>query len=190
MGDFEKEPTTASTEKQATNRVSIIALLMAGLAFLAPVASAGYAYGFDYSINISAILWSFTISPYYFGFQFLNPFTLMSMVPFLLFRIASVYQISRYYQGKTTKGRARIAAFIGDAPFLIVYIFVFIVMGFYGGVGLNFPLPIMMIVGLLLLWRFPVADVTVPWEGADEPKSWWEESPEDKTDSTSDNTPW
>ena len=163
---------------------------MTVLAFFAPVASAGYASGLGYSVNISAVLWSFTIDPYYFGFQFFNPVNLFMMVPFLLFRVASVYQLTRYYQGKTTKGRARIAAFIGDAPFLVVYIFVFIVVGFYGGVGLNLPLPIMMIVGLLLLWRFPVADVTVPWEGTEEPKSWWEEKPEETTEPPADDQPW
>jgi hypothetical protein len=190
MGDFEKEPTMTSTKKQATNRVSIIALLMIGLAFLAPVASAGYGYGFDYFVNISAILWSFTISPYYSGFQFLDPFNLMIMIPFLLFRVGSTYQLTRYYQGKTSKGRARLAAVLSDGPILFMYILYLIAGGFYGGLGLNYPLPIMMIVGLLLLWRSPVREPTVPWEDSEEPKSWWEEKPEETTEPPADDQPW
>ncbi len=190
MGDFEIEPTMNITKKQVANRVSIVALLMSTLAFFAPVASSGYASGIDYFIIISAFFWALTISPHYFVFQFFNPITLMMMVPFLLFRIASVYQISRYYQGKTTKGRARIGAFIGDAPFLIVYMFIFITVGFYGGIGLNFPLPIMMIVGLLLLWKFPVHEATVPWEEEGEPTYWWENVSEDEPEPAADNQPW
>lgn len=190
MGDFEKEPTITSTEKQGTNRVSIIALLMTGLTFLAPVALAGYSYGWDYSVNISAILWSFAISPYYSSFQFLNPFNLMMMIPFLLFRVGSTYQLTRYYQGKTTKRRARLAAVLSDGPILFVYIIFLITAGIYGGLGLNYPLPIMMIVGLLLLWRFPVREPTVPWEGSEEPKSWWEEKPEETTEPPAEDQPW
>ena len=189
MGDFEKQPAAIDTEKKAANRVPIIALLMTVLAFLAPVASAGYANGFGYNITISSVLWAIYMDGYSIRFEFLNPLILMTMIPFLMFRVASVYQMTRYYQGKTTKGRARLAAFIGDAPFLILYAFVFIVIGFYGGVGLNLPLPIMMIVGFLLLWKFPAYEATVPWEGTSEPKSWWEENPEDKTEPTADNQP-
>ena len=190
MGDFEKQPAAIDTEKKAANRVPIIALLMTVLAFLAPVASAGYASGYGYDITISSVLWAIYMDGYSIRFYFHPPVNLMTMIPFLMFRVASVYQITRYYQGKTTKGRGRLAAFIGDAPFLIVYAFVFIVMGFYGGVGLNLPLPIMMIVGLLLLWKLPAYEATVPWEGASESKSWWEEKSEDKTEPPTDNQPW
>ena len=190
MGDFEKEPTLNGTDKSATSRVSIIAILMAVLAFLAPVAIAGYDFGFDYYININAILWGIYMDGYSIRFEFLNPFTLMMMIPFSLFRVASVYQLTRYYQGKTTKERARIAAILGDAPFLFVYGIWFITAGIFGGLGLNFPAPTMMLVGLLALWKYPAYEATVPWEGAESSTSWWEESSEEKTDTTADNQPW
>jgi len=188
MGDFEKEPTLIGKDRTATNQVPIITILMTAIALLAPVAIASYGYGFN--VNISAILWSIYMDGYSTRFLFLDPFTLMMMIPFLMFRVASVYQITRYYQGKTTKGRARIAAVLGDAPFLFVYTMWLITMGIYGGLGLNLPSPIMMIVGLLLLWRLPMEDVTVPWESQEEPKSWWEEEQEEKIEPPADNQPW
>ena len=190
MGDFEKEPTMIGKNKTSANRVSIITILMTVLAFLAPVALAGYTSGWDYNINISAILWSFYMSPYYTGFQFLYPGNLMMMIPFLMFRIASTYQLARYYQRKTTKGRARLAVALSDGPILFVYIIFLITAGISGVWGLNYPLPIMMFVGLLLLWRFPVEEPTVPWEGSEEPKSWWEEKPEETTEPPDDDQPW
>lgn len=190
MGDFEKEPTLNDANPTSTSRVSIIAILMTVLAFLAPVAIAGYDWGFDYYININAILWGIYMDGYSIRFEFLNPFTLMMMIPFSLFRIASVYLFTRYYQGKTTKGRAWIAAVSGDAPFLFVYGIWFITAGISGGLGFNYPAPIMMIVGFLLLWKFPAYEATVPWEGADSSTPWWEESSEEKTEPTADNQPW
>jgi len=189
MGDFEKESTVSGTDKPATTRVSVITLLMTILALLAPVALSGYIYHWDYYVNISAILWSFYMSAYSIGFQFLYPLNMM-MLPFLMFRIASTYQLARYYQGKTTKGRARLAVVLSDGPILFVYIIFLITAGISGGLGLNYPLPTMMIVGLLLLWRFPVRAPTVPWEGSEEPKSWWEEKPEEKIESPADDQPW
>ncbi len=190
MGDFEKEPGLNGTSTTASNKVPIITFLMTILALLAPVALSGYIYHWDYYVNISAILWSFYMSAYSIGFQFLYPMNMMMMLPFLMFRIASVYQIARYYQGKTTKRRARLAAVLSDGPILFVYIFYLIAAGIYGGWGLNYPLPMMMIVSLLLLWKFPVREPTVPWEGSEEPKSWWEEKPEETTEPPDDDQPW
>jgi len=190
MGDFEKTPELGRTGKAEVNRAPTVAILMALIAFLAPVAVAGYNYGYGFFVNITAMLWSVYWDGYNISFQFLNMFTLMSMIPFLMFRVAFVYQITRYYQGKTTRGRTTIAAVLSEAPILAMYVLFVIAAGMYSGLGLNFPSPIMMLVGLLLLLRFPVPEATVPWESAIEPTPWWEESPEEKTDSTADNQPW
>jgi len=190
MGDFEKVPELGNTGKADVNRAPPVAVLMVLIAFLAPVAISGYNYGYSFFVNISAILWSVYWDGYNISFQFLNMFVVMSLIPFLMFRLAFVYQITRYYQGKTTRGRTTIAAVLSEAPLLVIYAIFMITSGIYGGLGLNFPSPIMMIVGFLLLWRFPLPQVTVPWEGIDEPTPWWEESPEEKTDSTADNQPW
>jgi hypothetical protein len=55
MGDIAKEPNLIDTDARDTNRVSIIAIMMAALTFFAPVAVSGV--GFFYLV-ISAVLWS------------------------------------------------------------------------------------------------------------------------------------
>ncbi len=186
MGDFEKETSLNGPDGITTTSVSGIAFLMTFLAFLAPVGLAGYGS----FVNISAIVWSVYFDEWGVRFSFLSPFTLMMLIPFALFRVISVFQISRYYQGKTTKGRTKIGVILADAPFLFVYGIWFFTVGITSGVGLNLPLPIMMIVGLLIIWKFPAFEPTVPWEGSDEFRPWWEEDSEEKAEPASDTQPW
>ena len=187
MGDLERETELGHTGKADSNRAPIIAILMTLIAFLAPFVMAGNSYGYSFYLNITAILWTLNMTEFGFSFHFIT-YSLLVMIPFLMFRVAFVYQITRYYQGKTTRERTTVVAILSDAPILALYVVYFIITsGIYGGIGLNFPLPIMMILGLLLLWRSPVPEVTVPWEGADEPIPWWDENPEDRTESTAEN---
>ncbi len=161
--------------------------------FLAPIATAGYiAYGSSFYLTITALLWSvyITNTGISFQFPFLFVYNLLTMFPILLFRIALVYQITRYYQGKTTRGRTAVVAFLSESPLLVFYFLFLITAMMYGGVGLNFPLPILMILGLLLLWKFPVHEATVPWEEEDEPTYWWENVSEDEPEPAADNQPW
>ena len=192
MGDLERETELGDTGKADSNRVPIIAILMTLIAFLAPFAMAGYSYGYSFYLNITAVLWTLNMTEFGFSFQFIT-YSLLTMIPFYMFRFAFVYQITRYYQGKTTRGRTSVVAILSDAPILALYVLFIITStiyggsAIYGGIGLDFPLPIMMIVGLLLLWRSPVLEAKVPWEGADEPTPWWDENPEDKIESTAEN---
>jgi hypothetical protein len=192
MGISEVEPISNQDRPSTKNRTSAIAVLMTLIALFAPVATSGYNYGYYFYLIITSMTWAIHIEGgYIVSLEFLPPYALMGMIPFLLFRAASIYQITRYYQEKTTKGRARIAAFLGDAPFLVLYSFLILIGGIYGGFGLNFPIPIMMAVGLLFLWRFPVPEATVPWEGVSDPTPWWEEEKEEeKPVSSNDNQPW
>ncbi len=133
---------------------------------------------------IVALLYSIHISDYGVGVSFFDIYSAMTVFPLLIFRIAFAYQMTRYYQGKTTKGRATAGAILSDAPILATWL---VSVGIYGSWGLNFPLPIMMLVGLLLLWRFPASEATVPWEGAVEPIPWWEAQAKGEAKSTVDS---
>ena len=191
MGDFKKESGLEQTEKADSNRVYIIAILMILIALFAPFFVTGYSSGYSVSLNITAMLWSIFIDEHGTHFQLISVYSSLAMLPFLFFRAAFVVQIIRYYQGKTTRGRTAIVAVLSEAPIIAIYIIGLIVYSMiYGGLGFSFPLPIMMMVGLLLLWRFPVPDVTVPWKGADEPTPWWEEKPQEKTEPPIDDEPW
>ena len=189
MGDFESNSEIKHTTNDDKYRLQIIIILMALIAFLAPFAVNGYSAGYSFYLNITAMLWSFSIGEYSYGFQFITIYASLAMIPFLMFRLAFVWQIARYYQGKTTRRRTAFMATLSEAPILAIYVLMFFTFTIYGGWGLNFPLPLMMIVGLIILWRFPVSEATVPWEGVSEPIPWWEEQSIDKPGSSSDDQP-
>ncbi len=151
------------------------------IAFFAPAAMAGERLSTSFYLHITSMTWQVTVFQNGSTIYFLEPFLLLSMSPFLLFRVGFVYQISRYYRGKTTRGRTAIAAVLSEAPFFVFYLVWVITTAIYSGIGLNFPIPIMMVVGLLLLWIFPMPTAKVPWESTDEPTPWWEEESKEDT---------
>ncbi|KXH77341.1 MAG: hypothetical protein AM326_05240 [Candidatus Thorarchaeota archaeon SMTZ-45] len=190
MGDFKKELDVRPPNGTSSYRVQTIAVLMTLIALFAPIAVAGQYYGLSFYINITAMLWTIFMNEYGVTIQFFDLFVLLYLVPFHFFRIAFVFQIVRYYQEKTTRRRTAVAALLSEAPFLAFYILWLITFGALIGLGFNFPTPIMMIIGLLLLWRFPVSEVTVPWEGVSEPTPWWEEELKARTEPVSNDQPW
>jgi len=158
--------------------------MLTSIAFLTPVNTYGGSYGYSFRLFIVSLLYTIHLSDYGIGISFSDIYSVMAVFPLLIFRIAFIYQIMRYYQGKTTKGRTTAGAILSDAPVLFTWL---VSVGIYGSWGLNFPLPIMMFVGLLLLWRFPASEATVPWEGAIEPIPWWEEQAKGEAKSTVDS---
>ena len=192
MGIDENEPRQQRVDTATPSRLLSISVLMTMMAFLAPMASSGFYSGWGFYLIIIAPIWTLNVEGgLWIHFQLFPPYLMITMLPFLLFRFGSVYLIVRYYQGKTTKGRAKIAAFLGDAPFLILYGFAMILSGVSIWGALNFPLPFMMFVSLLLLWRLPRPEATVPWEGMADPTPWWEEEkPEQTRESSNDDQPW
>ena len=183
------------TGNLASNRAPIIGVLMALIALFAPIAIAAYSYGSTYDINILSMLWQLSVNAYEINFYFISSYlfviSLFSMLPFLLLRVGFAVQMTRYYQGKTTKGKTAAAAVISELPFILLFTISMIMMSIYGGFGLSFPLPLLMIIGLLVLWRFPLPEATVPWEGTDEPTPWWEDETEEKDEPPpDDDQPW
>ena len=191
MGISESETELGQKEKAESKRVLVVSILMVLIAFFAPFATSGYDYGSSFYLNIAAILWSLSYDGYYFGFHFVGIPYSINMIPYLMFRVAFVYQIARYYQGLTTRSRTAIVAVLSEAPILFMYtVWVFGTALYGGGAwGLNFPLPIMTTVGLLILWRFPVPEMKDPWSDADKSVSWWEKQTSDKNEFPSDNQP-
>ncbi len=156
------------------------------IALFAPAAMAGERYVNSFYLYITAMTWQVHADPYGSTIQILEPYLLLTMSPFLLFRVGFLYQISKYYRGKTTRGKTAIAAVLSEAPFFVFFLVWAITNAIYSGIGLNSPIPIMMVVGLLLLWKFPMPTVKVPWEGTNEPTPWWEEESEDNTGPVAD----
>ncbi|MFW9786188.1 MAG: hypothetical protein ACFFE2_12625 [Candidatus Thorarchaeota archaeon] len=190
MGFSDTESERNQNNQTTSDRAILITVLMILIAIFSPFATSGYS-GPGFYLVITSPTWMLYIEGGYgVHFEFLNPYVLFYMMPFLLIRVGPIYLITRYYQGRTTIGRARAGALLSDAPILVLYSFVVVIGGIFGGIGLNFPIPTVMIVGLFLLWRFPRHEPTVPWEGMTDPIPWWEEEkPETQLEPSADNQP-
>jgi hypothetical protein len=195
MGDFEKGNEAESATHNPKPRLKAAIILILGL--FAPLMMMMSLWGMFPDINIQSIFWMYSTSPYYtsfLGFSLMPIWSLFSMFPFLLFRMAAVLQIYRYYNGKTTRKRAAIVSTIGDGILLILFlpsIIVSIMFGMFFYIVI--PLPIQMVVAFLILWRSPLPVPKTPWESEDKPKSWWEktaDSPPKKKPTDDDDVLW
>ena len=180
MGDFEQGTEVDSTNQGPKSRWQAVLLLILGL--FAPIMMIVSTWSTPPTIDIMSMFWMYSQYPYMpsnFGFSLIPSYALTVMFPFLLLRMMPVYQVYRYYNGKTTRKRALIASFVGDGAFL-VYVMPMLLMVVITGLFFIFyvPLPFQMIVGFLILWRRPLPKPTTPWESEKESKSWWEKEPE------------
>jgi len=189
MGELDKGNIYEISTQGEKRNSKLIAAIMLLLGLFAPLMIQTYNYGWGPpQFIIQSFFWAYYSESYYMssfgGFIIIPPYALISMFPLILFRIAPVYQIWRYYNEKTTRKRAMIACFIGDGLFLISTIpYIFLVM-----MGmLMLPLPFQLIFGLLVLWRYPISEPTAPWKSEEETKSWWEKTSEPQKEKPDDS---
>ncbi len=189
--DTEKKPVDGS-DIADSNIPKLIIILLLILAAFAPLAITYSGY-WGYSLTIVAISWIMYSSEFGTTFELVtpSPYSLMIIFPFFLFRLALPYQINKYYKGRTTRGRTAVAAVLADLPFIIIFIPVIIMNLLGGGIFIiNAPVPIMMIVGILILWRLPMPEAKVPWDGVERSKYWWEEQVAGDSTSDQSESPW
>jgi len=192
MGDYKEGTVASKSSIHDTPRMPMLVdVLMIALAVLAPFAVMSYS-SFSYNFIIQSLFWMIHLDSSGFYLQIIPPYAVFTMFPFLLIRLTLPYQMFRYYHGRTTRTRTAAVAILSELTFIAVFILQFVFSLISGGMifGISLPFPIMMIVGVLLLWRKPIPEVTVPWEGADEPTPWWEEKPQEKTELPADDQPW
>ncbi len=125
-------------------------------------------------------------------YQVLNIFTLdivvfelpIVMITALLaiMRPIFAYQMSRYYKGRTTRGRTIIVGIISELQMTIItgvvllYLMTNPVMLFVYMIAV--PIPVLLLLGLVFMWTVPVPEIQAPWKELDEPKEWWDEESE------------
>ncbi|MHA2378141.1 MAG: hypothetical protein ACXADS_02615 [Candidatus Thorarchaeota archaeon] len=99
-----------------------------------------------------------------------------------------VYQLARYYKGRTTRGRTVIVGVISELQMTIITALVFLyllsnpITVFVYIIAV--PIPVLLLVGLAFIWLIPVPELAVPWKELDEPKDWWKEESEARSDVT------
>jgi hypothetical protein len=152
--------------------------IMALLALLAPVSLTISFREYETIYTFSGLFWYGTriMTGLFRAENFFGAF-----LPILCFRLASAFQIVRYYRENTTRKRTALIILIGAGPYLLSNIAALISYLQFPG-QLLIPLPVQMIVGLMILWRFPVPEPTKPWKEQEESSSWWTKSKKDELD--------
>jgi len=80
------------------------------------------------------------------------------------FRLVFVYQLIRFYEGKTTTGLLSLAGMIGETP-AILFVTYTMMMGFVGHI---IPLPLHLLVAWVFLKARPPPELSTPWTEASE----------------------
>jgi len=106
------------------------------------------------------------------------------MAAFLLtfMRPVFVYQLSRYYKRRTTRGRTFAVGIISELQLTIITGLVLPVPAGAIAYMIAVPLPILLLLGFIFMWLVPVPKTPVQWEELDEPKDWWDEKSETASD--------
>jgi hypothetical protein len=93
-----------------------------------------------------------------------------------------VYQLSRYYKGKTTRGRTIVVGIISELQLTLITGLVMLGSSMAIEYMIAVPIPILLLLGIVSMWLVPVPELAVPWKELDGPKAWWEEEPEVASD--------
>ena len=178
MGASESENLTDSITQNKNNKfwVKVVIILLLGL--FSPIMIVTVFLGFFPSPVVMSLFWTYNPDSYmasFFGFSLVHPNTLVSAFPFLLLRMVPVFMMYLYYNEKTTRKRALMATLVGDGISVIIGILSLPGSITSGWMHYNIPLPFQLIVGLLILWRFPLPVPVTPFKEEKKSEVWWEE---------------
>lgn len=91
--------------------------------------------------------------------SFYESWGLIGQFTLWVFRLVFIYQLIRFYEGKTTAGPLFLAGMIGETP-AILHITYTMMMGFVGHI---FPLPLHLLVAWVFLIARPPPEISTPW---------------------------
>ncbi|MFW9805037.1 MAG: hypothetical protein ACFFFC_20485 [Candidatus Thorarchaeota archaeon] len=148
--------------------VSVFMTLMA--------ATLPFALGFvsDY-ISIAAATWLLNLSPRGYNLHLLLQF--FPLLQFTFLRFVFALQMTRLYQGKSSVRTAIYVGVISECPFLVISIINALPSLWnpaypYGFSGI--PLPFVLLVGWLLIKRYPPPVRRKTWIKDEKTETWWE----------------
>jgi len=102
-------------------------------------------------------------------------------LPFMFLRFVFVYQIFKYYLGKTSRKRVVIAGILAELQFALISLAI-IPIGLSSpsiAAILSIPIPILVIVGLMMVRYIPRSQGISEWTELDVDKDWWDKEKED-----------
>lgn len=167
--------TTGLSKAEIPVDIRVVAFIIGALALFAPII---FVIQPDRgTIVIDAMTWSYTSSDSYWWFSFMVDYLIVSSYPFTVWRIALVYQMNRYYRGRSSRRTTFLLAVVAEMVYVIfdlVYLHV-IFMGYWGPL-LTIPTPLMLVGVAVFLWMTPYPVPATPFDDQPEPDQWWQEN--------------
>ena len=173
-----------------STRTITAALLVTAL--FAPASFNIYFGGFDgIFVYLFAMTWQIINFPSL-DVTLFGPFELMMTTLLMFVRLLFVYQVYRYYRGRSGRIRTIIVGIAGELQLtiitavIILYLLTTPIIDFIVMIAL--PFPILLVLGLWFMYAIPVPDSFTPWKEIEEPKPWWDGESEDSSVIVTDET--
>jgi len=169
----------SSTKQRLSS--GLVGGIMGIIAVLSPIALSYDSYGWGgMNSMIIAMMWQLHFNSW--GLIF-DPTGLIASLPLTFLSIVFVVMMMRLYQGKSTKKRTLLVGFASvlqlEAVFYGTMIFDWMLYPSFNPFSIIiFPIPILLIMGLLIIHFYPPAEGTM-WIEEEKTSSWWEKSVED-----------
>ena len=118
------------------------------------------------SITIYTTMWKLQISSYNSSFRLLPLGDVLISLPFSLPRLVFAYQMARYYNGKTSRSKTLIVGVLSEMWLLFIIALLTMIAAATSMIILDttIPLPFLLVMGVILLWRRPMTQPTTPWD--------------------------
>jgi hypothetical protein len=154
----------------------VVWLIIGALALLAPNA-VWINPNYD-MLTILAMTWSFDRVGGSVFWMFMDPILVIAPFPFTVWRLVFVYQMVRYYQGRGTRIGTVLLGIFAELPFFLLDFILRATspptMSLWDP-GVTFPTPLMLLAGLVFMWKTPYPVPKTPFDDQAEPDQWWQE---------------
>jgi hypothetical protein len=161
-------------------RPGVIAFFMIFISLMVPIGIIpGYAFVFfggHIELVVYGLIWVWSPSLYAGEMYFILLhfiYTFWMTLPLTLFNYLYIAQIIRYYRGKCERYSA---VWVGLLSITLPTLFALTTTGSYvPGSAFIFigPIPLQFLAGLYFMRRYPGPEMTSPWEGNLDDRSWW-----------------
>ncbi|MFW9804246.1 MAG: hypothetical protein ACFFFC_16420 [Candidatus Thorarchaeota archaeon] len=161
------QPSLKEEKRPSAFSPSLIGWIMSVLAIVLPFIVQISGTGVETDFTVAATAWMYQNSSYNTGFRFFTAQEWLASMLFTLPRLLFAYQMYRYYQEKTTRMMTVLAGVFSELPVALVMTALL----FWNAVSPTpsflptvVPIPILITVGFLMIWKRPTFVPTGPWD--------------------------
>jgi hypothetical protein len=158
------------SEKEPAN-IKVVVGFVGTLALFSPIVLIFQEVGLDTWVLIRSATYHYG---YQFGYEFMNPYILTAEFPLVVWRYVFVWQMMRYYEGRSSRRTTIILGFVAENIYVIVeFLMSYVILPGYWGPILLIPTPLMLFSALVFIWFAPYP-VPKTYDDEPEPDKWWE----------------